>query len=189
MKKFFTFTLALCLILTTLCACGSKTGASNSNEDAVTILSNVWSLYAEADMFPALGGDMDNMTDGAPGKFALSNTDGLVYQLYIPADDTGLISDVSSIMHAMNSNTFTGCCIKLNNASDKSKFVTDLKNNISNTQWICGAPEKLLIAGTADNDVIFAFGETSMMDTFKANFEKAYPNGKVECYEDIVLGF
>ena len=188
--------LIICLMILTLVfagcgadASGKTEGGSKNTEEAATIFNNIWALYGEADLFPVLGGDLANMVSDAPGKFDLSDADGLTYQLYIPATDVDMIEDAASAMHAMNSNTFTGCVIKLRNGVDKNKFAADLKANIDSTQWVCGSPEKLIIASTSDNDIIYGFGAADIIDSFKDKLMKAYPSAKAIYEEDIVLGF
>ena len=45
-------------------------------------------------------------------------------------------------MHMMNSNTFTGAVVRIDDAKD---LADSLKTNIEGTQWVCGCPDRLII--------------------------------------------
>ena len=67
--------LFLCVILLiSLCACGKTASKLEGVEAPVDILSTVWSSYAEEEKFFAMGGDMNNIVDNAPGAFDVADT-------------------------------------------------------------------------------------------------------------------
>ena len=49
-----------------------------------------------------------------------------------------------------------------------------MKNSIKNNQWICGFPEKLLVAELTDEYVVIAFGAGQIIDTFEAKLAAKY---------------
>ncbi len=135
-------------MILSLAACGSKADDNNGGDtaqpaDALALLNTVWSSYAEDDKFAVSGGDMneENMVDGAPGNFSVSDGDALDYSLGYPAADADKLADAASLTHMMNANTFTAGAYHLSDKSDMDTVVSDLKDNIMSRQWMCGFPD------------------------------------------------
>ena len=170
MKRNWT-ALALALGLTlTLTACGKKdTGTdsdSNVPTDALTLLNTVWDSYTDDEKFPAAGGDYEHSVDGAPGAFDISDTDNLTYLLSVPAEDADKLDDAASLMHMMNGNTFTCGAFHAANAEDVSSIVEDIHAEISGKHWMCGFPDKMLIA-TSGNLIVSVYGDEELVNTFR----------------------
>lgn len=158
---------------------------STSESAFNSVLNKVWGNFAEDKKFPAMGGDMANMVDGKAGKFNLSEKESAVSTLHISAEAIDLVAEAESLIHAMNANTFTSASFKLKDAKETENFVSSLKESINGTQWMCGFPEKYVIFTTGDN-VFYALGNGELVDTFKANVEKAYgSDAKVVAEENI----
>lgn len=130
-------------------------------DSAVGAFTAVWN---NVEQFAAVGGSLSSSVDGAPGAVALDDTDFMTNTLLIPADAQSNATEIASLMHMMNSNTFTGIAVKAEGVTDAdiaSAWVEGFKNN----QFMCGAPEKIVIVNY--NDVILCFfGETSIVDDF-----------------------
>ena len=188
MKKLFSLLLAAAMLLS-LAACGSKNGDSAANQpaDALELLNTVWASYSEDEKFPAAGGDYDeaNMTDGAPGRFGVADGDALEFSLTFPAADAGKLSDAASLVHMMNLNTFTAGAFHVTDAADVDGIVSDLKDNVMARQWMCGFPDKLVIA-TLGNYVVSCYGAEDLVDTFRDKLTAAYADAAVVCDEPIV---
>lgn len=149
------------------------------------VLSKVWGKFTEDKKFPVMGGDMTNPVNDNPGKFNLSDKQNAEATLHISAKSIDLVSEAESLIHAMNANTFTSVSFKLKDAKEAENFVASLKESIKGTQWMCGFPEKVIIFTTGDN-VFYALGNGEIVDTFKANVEKAYgSDAKVVAEENI----
>lgn len=182
MKKIITFVLALTMVAA-MAAC---TPAANNNgtttvpteatpvaASALEILETVWGQFGEDEKFFAMGGDFDNMVDGAPGK--ASNTDFLTGNLIVPADQTANITDAASLIHAMNANTFTCAAYAV---ADANAFATAMQTAIQGNQWMCGFPEKLVIAEVGGY-VVVMFGHGDAVNPFQTKLNAAYPTTKV----------
>ena len=190
MKKLFSLLLAAAMILS-LAACGSKADDNNGGDtaqpaDALALLNTVWSSYSDDEKFPAAGGDYDesNMTEDAPGNFSVSDGDALDYSLGYPAADADKLADAASLTHMMNANTFTAGAYHLSDKSDMDTVVSDLKDNIMNRQWMCGFPDKLVIA-TLGNYVVSVYGDEELVNTFRDKLQAAYSDAAI-AYDEMI---
>ena len=190
MKRTLSLILALVMALS-LAACGTKDGGQADNADApvdsLTILNKVWESYTDDEKFPAAGGDYEHSVDDAPGAFDLSDADNLSYMLTVPAEDASLIDDAASLMHMMNMNTFTCGAMRVVNSDDVTKLADDLRDAIQGKQWMCGFPDKLVIA-TLGNYVISMYGDADLIDTFRDKLLAAYTDISVVYDEAIGEG-
>ena len=202
MKKIVSILLVALLTLS-LAACGSKntdgqddkkpndqnvteTKDPGSVQNALELLTTVWDSHTEDEKFPSAGGDMseENMATGAPGKFAVTDTEALDATLGFPAASAEKIDDAASLVHMMNANTFTCGAFHVANSDDVADIATALKDHIMQRQWLCGFPDKLVII-TAGDYVISVFGASDFVDTFQAKLTAVYPSAKVICDEPI----
>lgn len=194
MKKILALILAA-LMICTLVACGGKGDENNANETKnelneapklegveapVDILNAIWATYGENEMFFAMGGDIDNAVNNAPGKFNIENKDYVVSQLVCPEAALAMVDGAASLMHAMNANTFTGAAYSIKDGSDASAFITAMKTAIQGNQWMCGFPEKVLTAKVTDDYVVVAFGNGEIIETFKNKLTAKYDFAVVE---------
>jgi hypothetical protein len=160
-------------LLTGTAGCGSRTvdnGQESVQEEissAVEILDRVWDTYEEDEQFPAAGGDYDHSVMNAPGTFDLSSPEMLEMMLYVPQDQAGAIDDAALLMHIMNVNTFTAGTFHMAEGTDRQAFAKILEENIMGTQWMCGFPDRLLIAAVGEDYLLCAFGNEELMDTFQ----------------------
>ena len=203
MKKILAILLTVTLSFA-LTACGNsdnKNNDSNNNDssnvnqsdadqasvkDALELLNTVWNSYGDDEKFPAAGGDMseENMTMDAPGKFSIEDTEALDTTLGFPSASIDKIDGAASLVHMMNANTFTCGVFHTKSSADVSDLTAALKDNISQRQWMCGFPDKLVIV-TVNDYVICFFGENEIVDTFKAKLSTAYPSAETICDEPI----
>ena len=191
MKKILTLLSVLALTFS-LAACGNNSQNSADNnrasvKDALTLLNTVWDSYDEADKFPAAGGDMseDNSVENAPGKFGIDNSENLDVMLGFPASFADKIDDAASLFHMMNSNTFTCGAFHVKDSANVSEIADAVKENIMNRQWMCGFPDKFVIASVDDYIVAF-FGAEDLIDTFKDKLSASYSSTNIICDEPIL---
>lgn len=166
----------------------SSRDASDNNIDgdddgllgkAVDVLTRIWDNYTEDERFSAAGGDYDNSIVDGPGSFDITNTEGLSTQLIFPAEHAELIDDAASLMHMMNSNTFTGGVYHVTDTANIQVLADALKDKIENTQWVCGSPDRLIIADIGEGYVLSAFGEEEIMQTFKKRLTDTYGDSQI----------
>ena len=186
MKKFLTMLLALVMVLS-LAACSSQKGGDvngGSPVSAVDLLTAVWNAYPESEKFPVVGGSLDKPVDDAPGTFPVDDADNLDYMLHFPADKADLIDDAASLTHMMNANTFTCGALRVKNGDDAAKLAEDLRDAIQNKQWMCGFPDKLVIA-TLGNYVVSVYGDEELVNTFRDKLQAAYSDAAI-AYDEMI---
>ena len=188
MKKITSLALALALALT-LTACGKKDNTAGSGDssvpaDATALLTAVWDAHSDDEKFPAAGGDYENPVEDAPGAVDISDADNLNYMLTLPVEDAGKIDGAASLSHMMNANTFTCGALRVKNGDDAAKLAEDLRDAIQNKQWMCGFPDKLVIA-TLGNYVVSVYGDEELVNTFRDKLQAAYSDAAI-AYDEMI---
>ncbi len=141
-------------------------GTEEDTSKTVSVLAAGWNTYADDQKFPAMGGDMEAMVDGAPGNYSIADAEALDAVLGFPAASIASIDEAASLMHMMNANTFTGAAYHLVEGTDAAALAEEIKTNILARQWMCGFPETLVII-KADDCLITAFGNGELIENFK----------------------
>ena len=176
--------LALCMtMLFTLAACGQKDNGGNGTDaaapaDALELLTKVWNSYTDDEKFPAAGGDYDHSVDGAPGTFDISQADNVEYMLTLPQDKVSLIDGAASLMHMMNANTFTCGAFHPAKAEDADTLAQTLRDSIQGKQWMCGFPDKLVVAKVGGYVVSF-YGDQDLVNTFRDKLSAAWEGTEI----------
>ena len=212
MKKLIAMLLALVLVMG-LVACGNTTapettpaatteateeiteGTEGTEEildttpvaepnEATKIFTAIWEKIPEEKRFFAMGGDMITMVNNAPGNYALED-EGVSTVLLIPAEQTANITEISSLMHGMMANHFTGSIVKLAEGADATAYTTAMKEAIGSAQWICGMPEKSLIAVINGEYILAAFGLNDNIVAFETALAEAYADAQIVSNEAI----
>ena len=187
MKKALALVLAALLVLS-LAACGNKNNHSGDKPatptSALNILETVWNTYGEDEKFAVVGGDFSeaNTREDAPGVFDLKDRALVDSELGLP--ETAAVDEAASLVHMMNANTFTAGAFHIANAPDVDAVVSDLKDNIMNRQWMCGFPDKLVVA-VVDEYVVAVFGAEDLIDTFMTHLNGIY--GVSATYDEAIL--
>lgn len=186
--------IALILVLTMamgLVACGSNAGGNETTTaaeekpaSALEILETVWGSYADDEKFFAMGGDMNNMVDNAPGAYSLED-EGLTATLLVPADQVANLDQAASLVHGMMLNNFT--CGAYHVTGDAAAFADAMYNAISTNPWMCGMPEQLLVAVIGGEYVVACFGINDAMGPFTAKLTAAYPGAEMK-YNEAIAG-
>lgn len=146
-----------------------------SSGDPLSVLNTVWGTYSEDEKFPAAGGDYEHAVDGAPGSFDVSNGDSLASQLTFPAGDAGLIDSAAALTHMMNSNTFTCGAFHVASKDNVSQLAQDLRSEFQGKHWMCGFPDKLVVASMGQY-VVSVYGDEELVNTFRDKLKGSYPS-------------
>lgn len=159
--------------------------APDQGPTALEVLNAVWGKYSDDNKFPIFGGIIseDSMSE-EPAQHDISDAEALDNALGYPAASVDKIDDAASMTHLMNANTFTGAVYHVKNSADVSDVTTALKENIQGRHWICGVPEKLLIA-TVGNCVVAVFGAGDLVSTFQGYLTAAYSDANIAVNEPI----
>lgn len=184
MKKLTTIFLTA-MIIVTLIGCGNK-GSNGGNQggqskytESLDVLKEVVKVYKEDQLFAMYGGNQENAVMDAPGKFDVSKIEELDITLGLPQSQTSNIEDAASMVHMMNSNTFTGAAYRLKRGTNMNDFAEAVKSNILAKQWICGQPDTLVIINVDGTYVITAYGQDEIMQMFKTNALSALSGAQV----------
>jgi len=196
MKKLISLLLIFTMMAAMLAGCGSKTPETPEVEQptettpvvavpgsALEILETVWALYGDDEKFPVVGGDMNNMVDGAPGSFAVTDAEGLAYYFYLLEEQIANVDDAASMLHGMMLNNFT--CGVFHVKEDAEGFAKVLQQTLEDNQWICGMPEKMVIAVIGGEYVLMTFGINDAVNPFEAKLQQAYPEAQIICSQAI----
>lgn len=177
--------LFLCgMMLFTLAACGQKDNGGNGGTDAAApadsleLLTKVWDSYTDDEKFSAVGGDYDHSVDDAPGAFDISQADNVEYMLTLPQDKVSLIDGAASLMHMMNANTFTCGAFHPAKAEDADTLAQTLRDSIQGKQWMCGFPDKLVVAKVGGYVVSF-YGDQDLVNTFRDKLSAAWEGTEI----------
>ena len=133
-----------------------------------------------------MGGDAENVVDGAPGAYNIEDLDGINSYFHITADAVAMTDDAASAIHAMNANTFTSSVFHVTDAANVEAFAASVKESVLTTHWMCGFPEKLVIISVNENYVISAFGNGDMMELFKSKVTDVYGDAAVVLAEELI---
>lgn len=194
MKKLLAIVLAALLLLS-LAACATKGDATNDTTvpdtavpdtttaepektvDPLALLTTVWNAYPEEDRFSAIGGDIGsgNTKEDEPGVFSVTDLDEVDRNLGYPSARGDCLEAAASLVHMLNSNTFTAGAYQIKSGTDMDALAKDLAENIQSRQWICGFPDRLLVAYVG-NCLIGVFGAEDLVQTFETQLTAAYAN-------------
>lgn len=158
--------------------------APATGNGATTVLSNIWSKVPEENKFFAMGGDMNNMVDNNAGAYSLED-EGLTSTLLIPADQIANVDEAASLVHGMMLNNFTAGMFHV--TGDAAAFAEAMHTAITTNQWMCGMPEKLVIAIIDGEYVLACFGINDAINPFETALTAAYPNAEVK-YSEAITG-
>lgn len=195
MKKLIALLLALVLVMG-MVACGAKNPEEPEvpeTEDtnapivvgpasALELLETVWTKMGAP--FPVFGGDGLNMVDGAPGAY--TDMEALQSQLLVPADQQENITEIASLFHGMMLNNFSCGAFKLADGVDTAAFADTMYEAVSTNQWMCGFPEKVMIAVVGDC-VVMVFGLNDAVNPFETALTDSYQFAEIK-YSEAITG-
>lgn len=194
MKKLISLLLALTMLAAMAAGCAGNAdettaGTTESKIEvpasALEILTNIWDQYADDEKFPVAGGDAANMVMDGPGSYSLEDAETLGVQLLVPADQVKNITEAASMMHGMLSNNFTCGVFHVAEGVEATAFAQTMHTAVENAQWMCGMPEKVVIAVIGGEYVLMAFGINDAINPFETKLTTAYPEAEIKYSEAI----
>ena len=171
MKRILSAALCAALLLT-LCACGAAPAESaDTPASPLELLETVWNDYGDDEKFPAVGGDFseENNVENGPGNYDLTDREALDAVLGLP--QTAQVDQAASLIHMMNANTFTAAAYHA--TEDAEALATALRDNIQQRQWMCGFPDKVVVAVKGEY-VVSVFGKNDPVDAFASRLSGIY---------------
>ena len=188
MKKLFALLLAAVMALS-LVACGgndTKTDEPSGDQaaeitSALSLLETVWNDYSDDEKFSVVGGgpDAEQMVDGAPGAFDLSDRSLAEYHLVLP--ETADVDEAASLIHMLNAKTFTAAAYHA--TGDAQALATELRDAVQANRWMCGFPDKVVVAVRGEY-VAVAFGAEDLVDAFAGRLSGIF--GMALAYDEAV---
>ena len=198
MKKLIALLMALTMVaMMAACSTGNnETPATDATEtteavnvptvgSALEVLETIWNAYGDDEKFAVIGGNIENAVDGAPGNYDLAYAENLTYNLLVPAELIANIDDAASMIHMMNANNFTSGVVHLTEGTDVAAFTEAMHTAISTNPWICGFPEKMIVAVIDGSYVLISFGVNDAMNPFEAHLDATYPGLETVASENI----
>ena len=190
MKKLIAMLLALTCVFG-LVACGGNADTTPETTEATVIkpasalevLEKTWAAVADDNKFPVMGGDFENIVDGAPGAYSLTD-EGLSSTLLIPEAEIANVDEAASLVHGMMLNNFTCGAFKV---ADAAAFAETMHGVISTNPWMCGMPEKMVIATIGAEYVVAMFGVNDAVNPFEEKLVAAYPDAVI-VYSEAITG-
>ena len=149
-------------------------------------LQDLWEAIPEEERFAAYGGTVESATDNAPGELDMQNTEELTTKYLLPAEHLENVSEAASLVHMMNSNIFTAVAVKLKQPESMTQLYEAWRNAIQNNRWICGQPDRLLMAKLDDNHLLMAFGSAEIMEKVSSLLKTAVTGAEILYHEAVV---
>jgi hypothetical protein len=200
MKKLIALLMALTMVvMMAACSTGNnETPATDATEtteavnvptvgSALEVLETIWNAYGDDEKFAVIGGNIENAVDGAPGNYDLAYAENLTYNLLVPVELIANIDDAASMIHMMNANNFTSGVVHLTEGTDVAAFTEAMHTAISTNPWICGFPEKMIVAVIDGSYVLISFGVNDAMNPFEAHLTEVYANAEI-IYNEALAG-
>lgn len=147
--------------------------------ESVAILTKIWDAFGEDHRFAVYGGTAENAVDDAPGALDLGNTDELVSRYLLPEQHLDKVTEAASLVHMMNSNIFTSVAFRFADATDMEAVTEDLYQNVLGTHWICGSPDRAIIAGIGEDTLVLAYGIAQNMTVFEEKLREVFPDATI----------
>ncbi|MBQ8239048.1 MAG: hypothetical protein IJZ39_12990 [Oscillospiraceae bacterium] len=196
MKKLISLLLVFAMAVSVMAGCAGEGSTNETTEPAETVtgpasalevLENIWALYGDDEKFPVMGGNPEGGVMDVPANWDLTYAEGMINYLQLTAEDLANVDEASSMIHMMNSNIFTAYVLHLNDSTKAADFAATAKDAIVNGQWLCGAPEKLVIADLGGNYLLIALGGNDAVAPFETKLAEAYP-GITPLYSEAIAG-
>lgn len=166
-------------------AAPGTTQPTGETTGSVAILEAIWARFGEEERFSTYGGSIENAVTDAPGALNMAATEELTGSYLLPADKLGGITEGASLVHMMNANIFTAVVVKLH-SSDVQSLFESWRDAIQSNRWICGQPDRLLMATVGEGYLLMSFGGNDAMNLFQAKLAEAVPQVRILYNEAIV---
>ena len=161
-------------------------GTAGAETDSAKILANIWQAYSDAERFAVYGGAVENSVADGPGDLDITNTEELTGRYLLPQEQLSSVKEAASMVHLMNNNIFTAVVFRLTEEAETKTVASALRSSVQDNQWICGQPDKLLMADMDHHHLLMVFGSSDAVDTFKAKLSGAYADAEILYDENIV---
>lgn len=184
-KKIIAVVLALAAVITVFAACGGSKTEGSKYESSEAILNAVWEKFGEDEKFSAVGGDAENSVSDMAGKLDITNKDNLTVTFAFPESQLENIDAAGSLMHMMNSNSFTALAFHVKDGADMAAIAEAYKTSLAEKRWMCGMPDGYAIIKVDSEYMIAVFAQTSL-EPFKAYAAEVLEGSEVLVAESLI---
>lgn len=155
-----------------------------AESDSAKVLQKIWDQYPEDQRFAAYGGAVEQSVSDGPGDLDMSLTEELTTRYLLPEDQLQKVAEGASLVHLMNNNIFTAVVFKVK--EDPTELAKSWRTAIQGTRWICGQPDRMIMAQPVQGQLLMAFGSQEAMDTFRGYLMAAFPEASI-VYEEAIV--
>lgn len=154
--------------------------------ESARILNKIWESYGEDERFAAYGGQVEMAVNDGPGDLDITATEELTTRYLLPQEQLAMVTEGASLVHLMNNNIFTAVVFRVRDGSQMKTLADAWHKAIQENRWICGQPDRLLLAQVDDNHILMSFASQDLMSSFEGKLQTAYPTTKILYKEAIV---
>lgn len=154
--------------------------------DALAIYQAIWADYAEDEKFPIGGGNPQDFIMDAPGAIDLTKEHNLRNTLLLSEEAVSKLDGAATMLHLMNTNIFTSGLVHFGQDTDLAALAEEMKDTIKGNPFVCGFPERMLLAIVEGDYLLISFGHGEIMDTFQRHLTAVYPDTQVLCTDSII---
>jgi hypothetical protein len=151
------------------------------------ILQKIWDSYGEEERFAVYGGSVEMSVSDGPGDLDISAVEELTTRYLLPQDKLNMVTEGASLVHLMNNNIFTAVVIRLADGGQSKDFADSWRAVIRDNRWICGQPDRLLIAQPDKDHILMVFAGEDAMALFEGKLASAYPDSQT-LYKEAIVG-
>lgn len=160
--------------------------SGTADTDSARILQKVWDSYGEEDRFAVYGGSVEMSVSDGPGDLDMTAVEELTTRYLLPQEQLDMVTEGASLVHLMNNNIFTAVVFRLADSAQGKALADSWRNAIRDNRWICGQPDRLLMAQPDEAHILMAFGSQDAMTAFQEKLNAAYPDSQTLYQEAIV---
>ena len=102
--------------------------------------------------------NFDTVNAEGPAAFVALADEDYDQNLAVPTSEVAKIESAASMFNLMNTNNFNCFTIQFKAGTDVDASINAIKENILARQWICGAPEKLVVIKMPGDYILVVWG-------------------------------
>lgn len=178
MKKQYTILPLLAALTLAACAGGAETQPVQAAPAPLELLQTVWDAIPEEGRFPSMGGAPGETLQEGPGALDMENTDYVSGTLLVPQEQLSHIVQAASVTHMLNVNTFTCGAFQLEGVT-ASEFAVAMEKSVGSHRWLCGFPDRLVIAVFGEDTALSVFGRQETVTAFLDALDRCYADRAV----------
>lgn len=160
--------------------------SGTANTGSAQLLQKIWDSYGEDERFAVYGGGVEMSVSDGPGDLDMTAEEELTTRYLLPQDRLNMVTEGASLVHLMNNNIFTAVVFRLADGQQAKALADAWVAAIRDNQWICGQPDRLLIAKPDGDHILMAFGSQDAINGFQTKLTAAYPDNQMLYQEAIV---